>query len=438
MRSRVKVRRYNLTGAEKLGARLLPWLLVLTLVPVYLNSGPGLSICLLSLVPTSAVFLAPKRLVRHFLVLLIACVYLVMVEIYNKWSPFTALREPMFLLQFAFPCSLVMLSLDMNARTFEKYCRRFVLACAAAAVTVIFFRFFNDVEIAYARSPLAMLFNSPSSTYMVDQTLGVNVLEPSKAGGVLYLNGNQSAAFMITVLALSQMLFTGRAAIGLAALFLAGLIATGSKTPWFAAPIAAALAYLLHATRKQQVEVRTLIFTSALALFVLLDQAIGITARMAGIETFQVRMRLWSRASQHLSEYALMGTEPGYWDQLWSDYGSLYWTYLPVHNYTLSLMMVGGIVAVLLVYMQFCIIIARLSRMAGSGNIAPYWAIFAFTYVILYAQVENFTAFGDLRVSIVLSLCYALGHRRHNRARHSSTSPTSTNHSGRSKLEQVR
>lgn len=403
-----KTRKSSLSGAEKFGANLVPLVVLLSVFPVYLNQGPGFSVCLLSLIPLCSIFLGPRMLLKHFFVTGLACLYIIVVEMVNHWEPLAAFREPMFLLQFVCPCALILLAAHHDLSRLILLARILVCVAIVAAITVIIFRILPSVENSYAVSPFTKLFVSPSSAYMVSQTLGVNALDADKAAGILYLNGNQSAAYLIVSFALSQMVLKGRNALYAAAIIGIGVLATGSKTPLFAVPIAALLTYLAFRTSRIRVEFRIALFIAVLAAILIPAERFGVFAWIQDIKTFAIRVTLWSRAVEHLSDYILLGAPQGYWDQLWSDYGSLYWVYLPVHNYTLSILMVGGIGAVLLVYGQFAMILGRISDAGGTRRIYPYWAFFAFGYVILYAQVENFTVFGDLRVSIILAFCYAL------------------------------
>ncbi len=338
----------------------------------------------------------------------LAVLYIICCEVAHGWRSLGIFKQPMFLMQFAFCASLFLVAAKYDRQKVNLAAEAFVWANAAIGVTVVIFRFLPSVEAAYLSSPFVTLFNSPAQVAVVHDLLGVNVSDPGKAGGLLYLNGNQCTAYLLCVGALSQMILTGKRAVQFGLAFLAMAICTGSKTPWFALPIVAVLTVTLYYTKRLPAAARTAIICGMVVVAIVADQWLGVSARVAGIDTFQIRMKLWSRAVEHIGEYFIFGAPEGYWDQLWWDYGSLYWVLLPVHNYTLALLMNGGIIALLLVLAQVVLMLHLLTQAAAQGHVKSYWAVAAITYVVLYSQVENFTFFGDSRVCVVLGLTYAL------------------------------
>ncbi|WP_428151332.1 O-antigen ligase family protein [Caulobacter sp.] len=390
----------------------LPWLvgsalLATSIFPIFLNNNPGFTLSVQLLLPMAAVLLAGRQFIQNFYFQAAAAAYFLVLSVVNAWPLLSAAKEAYQILHFSLSAALLLFAFDKRPKEMALAAKALVIANVMMIPAVFLFRFVPSIESAYVRSDVLKLFVSPTVIEWFGD-VGNNVADPDKAAGLLYMNGNQAAGYFVALGCLAYLAFQGRLRIAFSALMFAGVFATGSKTPLFAVPMVALTVAFLMYTKRMHEALRWFFIIVILSLATFFDVLFGFSGEVGEIDTFKIRLRLWARAIEHLNDYWLFGSGENYWYQLWYDQGALYFTKLPVHNYILRILMIGGIGTAILIVSQLVLIERKIVALEHKYGTRVYFGFAAFMYIAIYSLVENFTIFGDSRVGIVLACCYAL------------------------------
>lgn len=386
-------------------------LALLTFFPVFLggaSSGETVTLFYATVCLLSIFYAIP--LIKLFGPYFIGISLMFSIALINSGSIFYALKEPIRLQIFFLDATVCALLAWHDCARLQSILRLAILFIAVTALTVILFRFATSIELYYYTSPLAKLFVDPSLLYRGAGDLAFNSSDADKAGGILFANGNQAAAFYVIAACTTQFLaFQKAAARWLTILFIVTVICTGSKTPIFFSLIGLGLLLLLRLVAYLKAGASTffLMLLPSIIPAALLFTLLQLGNVLEQIDTFAVRIALWTRAAEYLPDYFFFGSEPNFWSDLWSTQGSLYWNYLPVHNYIFASLMFSGIAPLVFIVIQIGIILARFISISRINHRFIY-ASLGFLYLIAYSMLENLTPFGDPRASLLLAAMFAI------------------------------
>lgn len=223
-----------------------------------------------------------------------------------------------------------------------------VTIAALGGVSAIVFRLYPAVEYAYLRSPAADLILGPSARALFLDSAN-NVLDPAKAGGLFYVNGNVAsmlfgmAACVILGLG-SPMRSWARTAF---VLLVVSVVATGSKTGVILAIVMVPLALLVRRAepaRMKRLVLPLLLVAPVVALVVVRSVEHFVPGFYSRAEQSSLtRGAMWGYARDRFVDAPLLGLGFGGWElEAWRDLGISY----PPHNWVIAAWVYGGVLLV--------------------------------------------------------------------------------------------
>lgn len=287
------------------------------------------------------------------------------------------------------------------------------------ALSTIIFRFDPGLENRYHTSPLITWLLGDEGRLLFT-TLRNNVVDPLKAGGLLFVNGNK-ASMVMAVWALMYLSVCIRRRSFLYLLMfsicIAGTIATSSKTALFLAFSLIPLFLILPFV----VRVRA----SPLGFVVGLLSAIGTSLGLATVVSFlsdeltgvdesaEDRSRLWSGAWRYFQESPLLGLGVGGWADRWgSDPAAAGRELLPPHNMLIMMWADSGLLAPLLVIAIYSVIAVRyiraIARAASNREaVAVALELCAIAWIFAHGMYDNTNFYGDPHTAIFFAIVCA-------------------------------
>jgi hypothetical protein len=299
--------------------------------------------------------------------------------------------------------------------------RYLVYLAVPVPVTILIFRMIPSIEYQYLSSFIAEIFidYSELDKFVSDSA---NVHEVTKAGGYLFTNGNWAATFCFVIFCCIHIFFQERKAKfrwAMSLLFLTGMFFTGSKTPYFLVPISLGFLLFMKILMNSN-KITALLLQLFIMIFLLAILLIGLeslVSNVTGINTFQIRVALWSLSLENINEYWLLGGGNLYWANLFvSNGGVMYFReVIPPHNSILALLMSVGIVPVVCVVIYVCRGIIGLVNLVRNKSIASekvygLWAGLALLWVFLHSLLSNLSPLGDFTIMVPLALVMAGAH----------------------------
>ncbi len=279
--------------------------------------------------------------------------------------------------------------------------RSAVLAAAALAAPVIWFRLDPSSELAFLTSGLGRLLIEPVS---LDEVLGgywfqtSNSLDPRKAGAV-FINANVASVFLSMHLAAAVVVLKDRSPPVWAQLatpvLVVGILATGSRIGAIVA-VVLVLGALFYGGRRHGP--RTLALATAVALLAIPIVLPTIRRLDPAILAYDQRIILWPLAVRRILEAPLLGGGFGDWDLWLSAQAQLFGVHrlLPPHNLILHLALWGGGLCLFafgaFLYALVRGLVERLRR-ADSERAYAFGIALLLTAVLLHAMFDNFFLF---------------------------------------------
>ena len=399
---------------------------MLCVCPVYLPIG-GLSAR--AVFPLLLVAFFPSYFFKKSIFLLLfGATYLLLGFVSSQTDPDIRrlVSPPLFMLYFAGVFTLFVRFGSGFVTDLYSVGRFLVILSLVVPITTIIFRFAPGLEASYMDSGVASIF--VNSNNIAKYALGgTNIQQSAKAGGYLFANGNWSATFCFVLLCCSQIFFfrsSSIAKLAFAVVFLLGVLASGSKTPFFLLPLVVAVEVGIRTTSKGSRPVIVLFRLLMIALVVFITMVLfeRVLYALSGVNTFVTRVELWQLSLSGLSDYWLLGGGVDYWDNRVVDNGGVryYRVSIPPHNFFLATIMVSG------VFPLSCLILFVFHRIRETfyvrtrghtkfSTVSSAWVLAAVTWVMLHSMLSNITIFGDYAIAIPLALLLALTHTEHAR-----------------------
>jgi O-antigen ligase len=279
------------------------------------------------------------------------------------------------------------------------------------SILVLVFRVSPTLEALYLSSPIAPLLTEPEVS-MVAQGLQENIIEYSKAGGLL-LNANTASMFLAVAAAVYFLArcFTKSWVFTLTgALAAAGVIATGSKTPFVLLPaMALAIVLIVLAARGRRLLAVGALVAVGVGCLAVSQYATGLIDSLGSSAGY--RRALWGLVFESIPYRWFGGFGFGGWAVfVEAHYQELFGTgyaiqQLPPHNFLLQAWANTGVVGFLLeaalALTPILIAAANLWRRAQLPGAtrrdlaADALAFFAVCWVPVHGLMDTTTFFGD-------------------------------------------
>jgi hypothetical protein len=294
--------------------------------------------------------------------------------------------------------------------------KAWVLASAVESVLVIWFRLMPDAEIKFLQGPVAPYFVNPSSLRELFRPGGGNnVLDPSKAGGLI-LNGNAASAFIGAALMVSLYLYAmthARKWMGFGVLAAFAVVATGSKTGLGLLIGLLPLAMLLRGRVQRQLPMALALAAIGIGTVVAVPTIVSDAPYNSSLGT---RAYLWGQAISAIEAHPLLGLGFGGWSEWLGNKVSLVGSSnsYPPHNLLLYTYVQTGLAG----FIALLVLLARMLRtflpLKRSERVYLFLAV---VWTIAHAMGDNTTVLNDLHT--MPALACAIGYvewRRSNEA----------------------
>lgn len=283
----------------------------------------------------------------------------------------------------------------------------------AVAISVILFRVLPIVESLYLNSPLAsVLIGSNTTEALAEGLIKNNVLDPSKAAGLLYINANSAVPLLLGAAAVGMVFLGGRFASTASCAALAALFFTGSKYGVFAALVFICVAIVFFVTRHFGREGRDLTTLTMLGLGLVSAGPLVNTALAEDASfTLGTRQQIWDFALYHLLQRWILGDGYGGWVDVVNSQGWLFGVApnTPPHNSYLQAWSETGLAGLLLTVGGAALLLT--ACVATLGRRAAMWRwLPAATLILVVVQSlgENFPYYGESRATAVLAMLAAV------------------------------
>lgn len=314
---------------------------------------------------------------------------------------------------------------------------------ALQSILIILFRFFPDIERAYLASPLAPWLTEPEVRMVHTEGLQENILEATRAGGLL-LNGNIAALFgmvMASLLVYVAMNEKKRWCWYLAALCAVAAISTGSKTPIILSMLLPLVVLIIGA-----IALRRWVYAGIALLPAVVG--LGMVVMTEGTlftqldRSFADRLALWGLAGRLFPGHWFLGLGYDGWSAVvLEQFASLFGPDrivlpLPPHNFAIQAWADAGVIAVTLVLLAALLPIVCAIRLLWSvareqGRVVSrefFQAAMLFvavSYVPLHGVTDTTSFAGDNHVVPFYALAVALLYvrNRQQKSRHEAPRP---------------
>lgn len=280
------------------------------------------------------------------------------------------------------------------------------LMCVQSLSTIVF-QLFDDVKETYLHSAFAGWLIGDQARLLFT-TLRNNVTDPTKSGGLLFVNANRASMVMAAVaLCCWAASYRSRLARDRAAALIcfAGALSTGSKTAVILAVVLPLLAfllpYLLAPSRSQLQLAGALILVPLVSLGAAQVASRATDFTTNATEATEARDALWTAASAAFADSPFRGLGWGGWAPLWSasaERGELPATLQP-HNFLIWAWANTGLLGALcLAGLHLILIVAALGRIrraadAREGHVASF-ELAALLWMLLHGMYDNTEYFG--------------------------------------------
>ncbi|MDQ0707834.1 hypothetical protein QFZ52_000486 [Arthrobacter woluwensis] len=294
---------------------------------------------------------------------------------------------------------------------------------AIQSISTIVFRLDLPLKDAYLHSSIPTLLLGAEGRDLFG-TMGNNVLDPLKSGGVLFVNGNK-ASMVMAVWALIYLALCVRRrsfpAGAMAALCLAGAIATNSKTAMILAfsmiPVFLILPTVIRRQRHSASSVLGFVSLLAVGLGLALI-ASKLSEYLVGLdESASARDRLWAAAAGYFQESPWLGLGAGGWSERWAQDASGYGLpMLPPHNMVIAAWASAGAGAALLILAIIGMVgVTYIRRIRRAELKRDAWALSfelaAFTWMIAHSMYDNTDFYGTPQTipfaALMIWRCYS-------------------------------
>ena len=290
------------------------------------------------------------------------------------------------------------------------------------ALTVIAFRFNPSLERHYYLSSLSRFLLGSTGRdlyYTVDKAN--NVIDPERAGGILFVNCNRASMVMgvFLMIYVAVWLWSRRNRL----LWPAGLLViaiglTGSKTGLalvIVLPIVAIVMARIAEQRDPGMKI-ILVVASALSLAggaqYVLGHATGYVAKSQ--ETLVPRFGLWNEAVRAIDSSKLLGLGFGGWDRRW-ELGQVHLAFSsrPAHNWFLQAWLDGGVVYALLhVALVVAVVKLALRGITQGGTKTQLqirtFSLAGFMWIVIHGMGDNTALYGDPLTVVPLAIIIAM------------------------------
>jgi hypothetical protein len=373
------------------------------LMPINIIGIDNLNFSLRTLLPFIGIPFILRILFRHYSPLVLSASLMFIISFIHSNSISSSARTPIFFIYFCALCAIFE-SFVKYYKNWDSVIRFFTLILLLQPISVIAFLIFPQLESNY--------LSSSFSQFIIGFDISGNVFDLYKSGGLLFENGNRAQAFGFAFFCLVQVIFQKRFRLFLSLILIVSIFFTGSKTPIFLAPLTFFVGIGLVLSRRLRRSTRIIMIFACVGLLIISGFLFGnfIIIKMAEIQTFSYRLLFWWIALRNIQDYWLFGGGPNYWVELFTKAGKVLWFQpgIPVHNFTLSMLMISGIVPLLLVMFYLVKLWWQLAKDMLSPYISvrstAFWTGLATFWVFIYSQVENTTAFGDSTSMILVAL----------------------------------
>lgn len=375
----------------------------------------------------SVLYVRPASVDRR--VMWLTLLYICSMVISVAWSPSLSAWVNGVVYQNLFFIGLFSFSSIRGYEAKRQAFRFFLYGAATNAVVTVVFRIIPAVKIAYLSNPIRSLFINPNT---VESVVGnhINVTDVAKSGGYLFFNGNTNAALNMMCLGISICLIQGRgkpSALFFCAIFLAAIIASGSKSALLvsgAVIVIAMILYYLRTSRHLAVfTVGSIILSIVLVLFVfgVFDAVLQGKFSQETAHTSGYRIGLLQVAVILFKENPILGVGFGGWQKRLASYADFYglspeW---PPHNSIVLAWSQSGILSVAVLIALFVYILISLvqSYQRTSGSYRPGGAIIAFMCVTAMSLGDAFALFGNSSMAFPLGCVVAYGLKARSKVR---------------------
>lgn len=283
------------------------------------------------------------------------------------------------------------------------------------SLVVIVFRFAPTLEQLYLHNAIARFFSEPGVD-LIPSGRYPNVIDPNKAGAFM-LNGNAAAL----MLALAAVLFgwgalsargrTRYALGGTAAIAVAALVATGSKSPVYLALLIFVVIAIILVARRSIILATVVgaVLCAVIATAFWLAGTVGSSLVEQSVDTVFGRGKYWEIAALEFPRHWLLGLGYGGWESAMQEHWTLLWgensAYqgYPAHNFVLQAWSDGGVVLASLIVVTSILPIAWAGR--GLYHAPGSWRatstsmkalLFAGTaWPVIHSLTDTTTFFGE-------------------------------------------
>lgn len=307
--------------------------------------------------------------------------------------------------------------------SFRKICAIYAIISLIHSILCIIFRIMPNLESFFLSSGFSDLIINPNTRADLFTVLRNNVLDPKKSAGFL-VNGNIAAAWC-ALNACVAISLAGPARrrlfwIVIAALHIAGAVATGSKAAVFlliVASIAGWLTWTMAGRRLSSARVLLLIVS---VLLIIIGGAVAngliLNSELAerSGQALAQRQLIWGRAGEAFIQSPWLGQGYGGWARDFQAFGAaareagLGIGEFPAHNTFIILWSENGVFAVVLGI--WLVVAGYRDSLRGASHgerLASAAAVAGWTWFVLHGLGENFGLFGDPHMQVPLALLLA-------------------------------